>query len=294
MIVSANVLAKLSRLRRVQILALAVAGVGIVGACDYLTGFEVSMSLLYLAPVALAAWYAGRWAGVFVAVLSCLSWYSADLAAGNYYSHPLIPVWNSLVRLGFFLVCSLLLTTLRETLINERHLARTDALTGLYGRRAFEEKLEHDLALAQRLKSSVTLAYIDLDDFKGINDTRGHGAGDQVLQVTAQVLTKLTRRVDTAARLGGDEFALVLPDTDQAGAQQAIAHVVRELHAACLGAGHEVTCSIGAVTFCDTTVSASEAVAMADALMYEVKRRGKGAVAYNLFANAPHMEVAVL
>lgn len=294
MTVAGAMFGKLSRLHRVRILALAVAGVGIVGVCDYLTGFEVSMSLFYVAPVALAAWYAGRWTGVFIAVLSCLSWYSADLAAGSHYSHPLIPVWNSLVRLGFFLVCSLLLTTLRKTLINERHLACTDALTGLYGRRAYEEQLEHDLALAQRLKSCITLAYIDLDDFKGINDTHGHGAGDRVLQVTAQVLKNLTRRVDTAARLGGDEFAVVLPDTDQTGAQQAIAHLVREMQEAYLAINLKVTCSIGVVTFIDTTISASDAVAMADALMYEVKRQGKGAVAYNRFGTAPSAEVAAV
>lgn len=273
----------LSRLSRAQILALATCGVGIVGICDFLMGYEASMSLFYLLPVAVAAWYSGRWSGVFIAVLSCVSWYIADLAAGNQYSHPAIPVWNSLVRLGFFLVSGLLLATLRDTLFNERHLARTDDLTGLYGRRAFEEQLDHDLALAQRHNSAVTLAYLDLDDFKAVNDSRGHAEGDRVLRTTGWALNKFTRRVDTAARLGGDEFALILPDTGPSGAQEAISSLMRDLQQAFNAIEVQITCSIGVVTFQNPALPAASAVAAADALMYEVKRQGKGAVAYSIF-----------
>ena len=272
----------LARLTRVQALALAVCGVVFVGICDYLMGYEVSMSLFYLGPVAVAAWYAGRWPGVSIAVLSCISWYIADLTAGNHYSHPAIPVWNSLVRFGFFLISGLLLTALRNTLFNERHLAQTDGLTGLYGRRAFEDKLGHDLAMAQRRNSAVTLAYVDLDDFKTVNDTHGHAEGDRVLRVTGRVLNKLIRRVDTAARLGGDEFALVFPDTDPHGAQQAVSNLTRELREAFAAIRLDVTCSVGVVTFLNPTVSVASAIAAADSLMYEVKRQGKGAVAYSV------------
>jgi len=284
----------LSRLTAVQILVLAVCAVAIIGIGDYLSGYELSMSLFYLVPVALAAWYAGRWAGVSVAVLSCASWYIADSAAGNQYSHPAIPVWNSLVRLGFFLVSGALLTALRNTLHNERHLARTDALTGLCSRRVFEDNLEHDLALAQRSKSAVTLAYVDLDDFKAVNDTYGHSEGDRVLQATGRVLSKLIRRVDTAARLGGDEFALVLPDTDMQGAQQIISILTQELQQALSVIRLEVTCSIGVVTFLAPSLSAASAVAAADELMYEVKGQGKGAVAYRLFEEALQPVVAAV
>jgi diguanylate cyclase (GGDEF)-like protein len=271
---------------RSGILGLAACGVLIVGAVDYFTGYEVSMSLFYLGPVAVAAWYGGRWPGVVIAVISCVSWYVADFAAGSQYSSSAIPVWNALVRFGFFLSTGLLLTALRVSLHDQRQLARTDGLTGLYVRRAFQERLEHDLALAQRRSSAITLAYLDLDDFKSVNDTQGHSAGDRVLQTTAKVLKRSLRQTDTAARLGGDEFALVLPDTDSQGAQQVIANLARELREALASSKSEVSCSIGVVTFPSPDLSVAEAIAGADALMYEVKRKGKGAVAFSVFGPA--------
>ncbi len=273
-------------LRRPWILMLAVCGVGIVGLGDYLTGYEVSMSLFYIGPIAVAAWYAGRTAGVAIAVLSCVGWYIADSAAGNEYSHPLIALWNVLIRLGFFLISSLLLTALRESLLKERHLAQRDGLTGLYGRRAFEERLEHDVALAQRAGSPVTMVYLDLDDFKTVNDSYGHAEGDRVLQSVGAALDKSIRHADTAGRLGGDEFALVLPDTDDHGAQHVISNLTREIHEAFTAGRLPVTCSIGVVTFFDPPVSARSILAAADALMYEVKRNGKGAIAFKVHGEA--------
>lgn len=276
----------LERRTRAEILALAVCGVLVVGGIDYVTGYEVSMSLFYVGPVAVAAWYAGRGSGVAIAGLSCLSWYIADLATGNRYSHPAIPVWNALVRFGFFLTIGLLLTALRTSLRGQQYLAQVDGLTGLYVRRAFEGRLKHDLALAQRRRSPLTLAYVDVDDFKALNDAHGHAEGDRVLRVIGRVLQGSVRETDTAARVGGDEFALVLPDTDRSGAEQVIAKLTGELHDA-LGAGARgITCSIGVVTFLDSATSPEHAVAAADELMYQVKRETKGAVAFRVVGTA--------
>jgi diguanylate cyclase (GGDEF)-like protein len=272
---------------RGPIAALATLGVFAVGYVDYATGFEISVSLLYVGPVALAAWYAGRWPGISIAVLSCVAWFSADFYSGNHYSNALIPYWNALVRLGFFVLTGLLLSALRASLEYQRHLASTDSLTGLYGRRAFEERLAHDLALARRRKSAVTVAYLDLDGFKGVNDAQGHAAGDRVLKTTGRVLRDSVRLTDTAARLGGDEFALVLPDTDAAGARQAIANVARALRDAFEEDRSGVTCSIGAITFAGAELPPAQAIAAADALMYEVKRSGKGAVAFRVHPGEP-------
>ena len=276
----------LDRLTHAQILALAVCGVLIVGGVDYLTGYEVSMSLFYLGPVAVAAWYAGRWTGFAIAALSCVSWYIADSAAGNQYSHPAIAIWNAIVRFGFFLITSLLLTALRKSLHAQQYLARTDGLTGLYGRREFEDRLKHDLALAQRRKCVLTLAYVDLDDFKTVNDKHGHAGGDRVLRAIGRALGGSVREADTAARIGGDEFALILPDTDGHPAQQAISKLTRVLHEALEAIGWGVTCSIGVVTFVDSPSSPEHAVAVADELMYQVKRKGKDAVAFRVLGGA--------
>ena len=136
-------------------------------------------------------------------MLSCVSWYAADVGAGHVYSHWTIPIWNALIRLGIFISTSVLLTALLEGLLVQRRMARTDSLTELCSRRAFDEGLQHDLAVAQRHKSALTLAYIDLDDFKAVNDSHGHAAGDRVLRTVGEVLRNAIREADTAARLGG-------------------------------------------------------------------------------------------
>jgi diguanylate cyclase (GGDEF)-like protein len=276
----------LDRFTRAGILALAGCGVGIVAYVDYVTGYEVSMSVFYLGPVAVAAWYAGRWPGVAIGAICCVSWYITDFATGHQYSHPAIMVWDSLVRFGFFLVTGLLLTALRASYLRQRGLAQTDGLTELYSRRAFEDRLEHDLALAQRRKSAITLAYLDLDNFKALNDAHGHTEGDRVLQATGRVLKDLVRHADTAARLGGDEFALILPDTDGHGAQQAIANIALELKKAFTAGKFDVTCSIGVVTFLDPLLSVANAVAAADEGMYEAKRKSKGGIAFIVLGGA--------
>ena len=272
----------LGRLPKVQLLGLAVCGVLLVGGADYGTGYEVSVALFYLLPVAIAAWHAGsRWAAV-IAGISCISWYLADIGAGSQYTHSLIPVWNSLVRLGFFSITGFLVATIRSSLDTQHRLARTDSLTGLYVRRAFQERLEHDLAMGQRLNGAVTLAYLDLDNFKAVNDTYGHAAGDKVLQTTAWVLQNSIRHTDTAARLGGEEFALLLPDTDTLGAQQVIATLTQHFQQAFATGPFRVECSIGVVTFMDGSVTPDEAIAATDAQMYEVKRAGNGGVGYKV------------
>lgn len=277
---------RFERLTRPAILAFAACGVLTVGSVDYFSGYEISMSLFYLGPVAVAAWYAGKWPGILIASLSCVSWYIADLAAGRQYSNQAIPVWNALIRLGIFLITALLLTAFRKSLLAQQSLARTDGLTGLYSRRTFEDRLAHDLASARRHRSAITVAHMDLDNFKVVNDTCGHAEGDRLLQVIGRVLMGSVREADTAARVGGDEFALVLPDTDGGGAQQFVSKLTAEFRKALEGRNWGVTFSIGVVTFLDAATTPKHALAAADELMYEVKRKGKGAVAFGVRGEA--------
>jgi diguanylate cyclase (GGDEF)-like protein len=280
----------LARRSRIQIIALAIGGVLLVGYVDFLTGYEVSMYLFYLGPITIAAWYVGSWSGVSIAMLACLGWYVAD--AGHIYSHPSIPIWNAVVRLEVFLIFALLLKSLRDHVARERNLAQTDALTGLFGRRAFLERLEHDLALAQRRNSFISIAFVDLDDFKAVNDRHGHAEGDRVLLTIGRALSQVIRRADTAARLGGDEFALILPDTGSDGARRLIGEVVRRIEQALAAGATAVTCSVGVVTYADARVTVENALAAADALMYDVKRTGKGSAAFSVIGE-PRTEASV-
>ncbi|MCB1863855.1 MAG: diguanylate cyclase [Chromatiales bacterium] len=268
-----------------------VFGVALVFGVDIAAGAEISTSVFYLAPVAVAAWYGGRRMGIAIALLSCIAWYLADTISVRAYSHPAIPVWNAIVRLGFFLTCALLLTTLREKAENDRRLARTDALTGLCTRRAFEDRLAHDLALARRSRRPITLAYVDLDNFKHVNDRHGHARGDDLLRTVGAALAAGVRQVDTAARLGGDEFAVVLPETGESVARETMEVLLNSLRARVDAMGFGVGCSVGVVTFTQAPQSVAVAVAVADALMYEVKNGGKGAAGYRVFGDSASNEI---
>ncbi len=276
----------LVRLSCAQVAALAMVGILLVGAVDVATGRELLMGLFYLGPVTLAAWYGGKRAGLAIALAAGGAWLLADTIGGVTYSHPAIPFWNGLVRLGFFLVTSSLLSALRVHLDAERRLARIDGLTGVFNRQAFIERLEYALALAAREQRPLTLAYVDVDNFKRINDRHGHEEGDRVLRIVAQTLVNTVRRTDIVARLGGDEFAVLLTGADLAGSERILRKTAQALEAAIRAAGHETACSIGAAMFTSPPARAGEAIAAADALMYKAKASGKHAVVLELWTPA--------
>jgi diguanylate cyclase (GGDEF)-like protein len=269
-----------SRLSRSALVLAALVAVALLGLGDRFTGYEISFSLFYLAPISVACWYAGRSAGLLLVLVSAATWALADLSAGHIYGNYAVFAWNALVRLGVFFAFAQLLCALREHLDLAQRLARADPLTGLDNRRAFIERLQHGLALAAREHRPLTLAYLDVDDFKGVNDAHGHAVGDQVLRLVARTLLKSLRRTDAVGRLGGDEFALLLPDTDRAGAEHLIAKTREALYHTFRTESARPTFSIGAVTFTEPTPDAERAVSVADALMYQVKSRGKDGIAF--------------
>ncbi len=279
---------------RAAILWLALAAVAVVGVFDYLTGLEISVSVFYLAPVSLAAWYGERRDGLVVALIASPAWSVVDLLAGYPLGHPVLLAWDTLVHFAFLAFSAILLEALRSRLASEQRLARRDPLTGVLNLRAFQERLEYSLALSARDSQPLTLAYVDLDDFKRVNDIHGHSQGDLVLTTVGQVMSEAVRSTDTVARIGGDEFALLLPGTGVAGAADVLPKLAQRLAERLLTVGSSVTCSIGAVTFPRPPESADAAIRFADRLMYQVKRRGKNAIAFATFGPATGALVEVL
>ena len=125
----------------------------------------------------LGTWYGGKVVGFSIALVSATIWLGADLAAGNNYTNILILVWNTLVRLTFFIIILKLLLIVREKLLLEEALADTDPLTGLANRRFFQEQLDREFDRSSRYPWSLTIAYLDLDNFKYVNDSPGHDIG---------------------------------------------------------------------------------------------------------------------
>ena len=259
----------------IRCVLLMLASTIVLGVLDYLIGPDLSFSVFYTAPIMLAAWYAGKWPGYVVTFAAAGIWLCADLASGNQHSTILVPVWNSLVRLAFFLIILWLLLNVREKLAFEESLADTDSLTGLSNRRFFYEQLEREYERVRRYPGPITIAYFDLDNFKYVNDTMGHDVGDELLQRVAQTLDKNIRAVDFSARLGGDEFAVLFPMLDKLPAQQVLEKLHGELLAAMQDKAWPVTFSIGVVTFATVMDSSRDMIKRVDDLMYEVKKSGK-------------------
>jgi len=259
---------------RMQIRLLSLAMVTVISLADLVSGNEFSISIFFLVPVAISTWYCNRRTGVVFSVFSAILWFVIDYAERTY-SHPTAPYWNTTVRLGFFLVAEELLSQLKVQLGNEQNLARTDALTGLLNVRGFTEQAEMLFGLAARRGRPVVLAYIDLDNFKKVNDERGHSEGDKVLRIVSDRISSSLRVTDVAGRMGGDEFAIVLPEVDEAGARIVIDTLRRVLLREAEIQGWPISFSIGVVSFDTPSSSLDEAISIADALMYQVKESGK-------------------
>jgi diguanylate cyclase (GGDEF)-like protein len=259
-------------------LVTSLALIALIGTMDSLVGVEISTSLFYVAPVVLTAWYTGRLAGTCMAVLAAAVWMMTDRLWTTGYSHTSILFWNTFVRLALFSIIAQLTSLLRERLRREEQIARTDPLTGLLNSRAFHEHVVTENSRLRRFNHPYTIAYIDLDNFKTVNDRRGHTEGDRVLQEVGAWMTTGLRDTDLPARLGGDEFAVLMVETPAPAAEATL----RKLHAGLLGAmkrrGWPVTFSIGAVTFTAAPDSAGEVIELADRVMYEVKHGCKNAV----------------
>ena len=158
-------------------------------------------------------------------------------------------------------------------------MAEHDPLTDLCNRRKFIEEFEKSLRMAIRYHHQNTLLYLDLDQFKDINDTSGHRAGDELLILVARALKRVTRFTDLVARLGGDEFAILMPESDVDGAITLAKKVIHELSTIQLEYGavhHKVSTSIGIVHFPLQDASIHELMGFADLAMYQAKALGKG------------------
>lgn len=267
----------LSPLRKSLILSIALVLTIVLRQVDLFTGPELSFSIFYLAPIMAVTWILGQRAGILLSLVSALCWFSADVAQHRY-TLRLAPYWNAFVRLAFFVIISYLLAALRRILMHEQGLSRNDPLTGVANRRTFSERLQAELKRGRRYRQPLTLAYVDIDDFKLINDRYGHWRGDHVLQLVAATVHDELRQEDVVARLGGDEFAILLTNTDGPRAKSTLTRIRASLEGVMRHEGLEVGFSVGAVVSPDASCTPRELIEQADSLMYEVKRQGKDAI----------------
>lgn len=151
----------------------------VIGLVDYYISPEISVSILYLFPIGISTWFVNKQTGFLIAVGSDITSLGVNQIQDRYQFHPLIHYWNALVILIFFLFVNHLLSQLKATLSNLEKLARTDHLTGLTNRGFFLDIVNNEIEKSLRHKEPLTLAYVDVDNFKQVNDQFGHNFGDR-------------------------------------------------------------------------------------------------------------------
>ena len=259
--------------------------VAAVGMAEALSGFETSLLALYAVPIALAAWAATpRTAYVLAAAAVTLPTPFSAFAGEPIGWVVIWSVSSNFVLLGIIVM---LMAALKHRLSDEEAFAATDMLTGLLNRGSFIVRLDTELARAARYGRAFTLAYLDLDNFKAVNDLEGHDAGGELLRRVADALRSSTRQTDILGRLGGDEFAAVLPEITGGATGSVLDNLRKQLTRAMAEGGWPVTFSIGAVTFEAPVDTSREALQVADVAMYTVKRAGKDGIRHAVWDGVP-------
>jgi len=255
----------------------------LVGILNHLAGPEISSTIFYLIPIVLVTWFAGRSIGFIFSILSALTWLIADLTSGITLLNSDVPYWNGVARLGSFFILTFILSTLKNTLRQEKEYSRIDFLTGIRNRRYFIELVNMEINRARRYEHAFTVVCIDLDNFKTVNDCFGHSTGDILLRLVARTLQQNIRVTDTVARLGGDEFAILLPETGR-NVAEVILQKVQNINLEIMRRhGWPVTLSIGVVTFMSPPSTVDETLRISDQLMYTAKNNGKNSIRYEVF-----------
>jgi diguanylate cyclase (GGDEF)-like protein len=269
--------ARTRRLPDPVLLTIAVVSVAGLAAFKLTVGRDVPIVDFYLIPVATVGWYASSRASRYAtAVFAATVSVAVAVAASN------APVGTTVAagaaRMVLYLLVLAFLGAMRAMQLERDREARTDHVTGAANARSFRALAAVEVERARRYGHELSLAYLDIDDFKVINDGLGHTEGDRVLLMVSHVMRSVVRVADTVARLGGDEFVVLLPETGAAEARALVDRLTAELARLRTKDGRSVPCSIGLVTFDCAPVSPRALVDTADGLMYVAKKKGKNRV----------------
>lgn len=247
-----------------------VSTILLLGYLRTATDAEFTFASFAVVPVLVIAWIAGKGSGLFIAFLSAAMWWVGDIASEREFSAQWIPWANAITRFVIYCLAALLVAKVRQQFDREHEQATRDALTGLPNRRAFLEAGKAEVERVKRYLHPLAVVFLDLDNFKQLNDTKGHAAGDAALRATAKALVATLRSSDRVARLGGDEFGALLPEIGYDAAVESARKISVVVNRA-LEAFPPVKVSVGVAWFgvADRTFSAM--LNAADELMYEVK-----------------------
>jgi diguanylate cyclase (GGDEF)-like protein len=255
----------------------------LVAAVDYATAFKLRLTVIYLVPLLVLTWVMGRLFGVLLSIVACTSWAYVDAVGGRYINNPSLLYWDWGTVLFGFVVMVVALTEMRKALEDAHFQSRKDALTSLVNKGGFYQVVSAEIEVCRRYKRTLSIAYIDCDNFKMVNDKFGHHVGDELLRVISKTMQRKLRSSDLPGRLGGDEFAVMLPETNAEACRMVIEMLQQRLLHEMQEHNWPVTFSIGIATFLRMPASIEDMIRQADKLMYAVKNTSKGAIKQEVF-----------
>lgn len=238
------------------------------------TDAEFTFFSAAIIPLICVTWVGGLRDGLWFSAIVAGMWAASDLLSDRQFSAEWIPVLNALTRLAVYGLVAFLADKVRLLLSRERELAIHDPLTGLMNRRALFDVGEAEANRHGRYGHSLAVAFLDLDNFKKLNDSMGHEAGDKALEAVATALKRAVRRTDRVARFGGDEFAVLLPEIEYDNAVDAAAKIAAAVNLS-LKKFSPVSVSVGVAWFDDAGIGFPAMLKAADELMYAIKKEGK-------------------
>ena len=261
------------------VLAAGILLIALVALFSYAIGNTFRLDILYAVPIVVLTWFVGTEMGLAAALLSTLIGVLVRQVTGSASATPPIEIWNALGEFGLFFIITILAARLRQQRRQVEDLGARDLLTSVANRRSFFQAAETEIRRCKRYGSTFTFAYVDIDNFRLVNNVYGQNVGDSVLQQVAQAILTKTRDVDTVGRLGGDEFGVLFPQTDSEAASQLLKRIQELLADLIVTNRWPISFCIVVVTFCKAPPSTREMIERADKLMFSVKKSGKNGVA---------------
>lgn len=243
---------------------------------DILTDSNISLHTLYAFPIAFIALQ--REVQRLDILLFLMALICAEMTLISYDLPVISLVVDSLVTLVTSALALALGQFARTSHVKLEDQATKDVLTELFNRRAFENSLQQEIARWERYGGFFSLAVLDLDGFKELNDTMGHNAGDEALKRLAELLRADVRKSDFVARIGGDEFVVLMPNTSISDCAALCEQFRIRIEKAMADAGFKITASIGCNGVERESASSSNILLLADKAMYAAKKAGKNCV----------------
>jgi diguanylate cyclase (GGDEF)-like protein len=262
--------------RALRLIAWATLAAGVF-VLNIRTPADLRLGILYIIPVLLVASYDGLGWGISFALATALLRFGVGIDQMPLETTLQVRILNEAAYLAVVGVAIAGLSQLRRTQAQLQLLATHDPLTTVLNARAFASQVAQELGRNRRYGRPLALIYLDLDDFKKVNDAHGHATGDAVLRLVADAMRSAVRQADVVGRLGGDEFGVLMPETDGILAHAVATRLAAGIRTVFRGTP-SVTASIGVVAVSGTEAGSDELLRKADQAMYEAKRAGKDRV----------------